>query len=87
MQVIVDDDAVDHLAIMAAGDMRVAYNALEMAVLTTPPESDGTIHVKLKDAEQSIQKKALSYDEDMYFDLLSAFCKSLRGSCSDAALY
>lgn len=87
MQVIVDDDAVDHIAIMAAGDMRVAYNALEMAVLTTPPESDGTIHVKLKDAEQSIQKKALSYDEDMYFDLLSAFCKSLRGSCSDAALY
>lgn len=87
MQVIVDDDAVDHIAIMAAGDMRVAYNALEMAVLTTPPESDGTIHVRLKDAEQSIQKKALSYDEDMYFDLLSAFCKSLRGSCSDAALY
>ena len=87
IQVIVDDDAVDHIAIMAAGDMRVAYNALEMAVLTTPPESDGTIHVKLKDAEQSIQKKALSYDEDMYFDLLSAFCKSLRGSCSDAALY
>ena len=67
--------------------MRVAYNALEMAVLTTPPDKDGKIHVTLKDAEQSIQKKSLSYDEDMYYDLLSAFCKSLRGSCSDAALY
>ena len=87
MQIIVDDQAVNHIAIMSSGDMRVAYNALEMAVLTTPPQADGTVHVTLKDAEQSIQKKALSYDEDMYYDLLSAFCKSLRGSCSDAALY
>ncbi len=87
MDITVDDDAVDHLALMAAGDMRVAYNALEMAVLTTPPDSDGKVHVRLKDAEQSIQKKALSYGEDMYFDLLSAFCKCLRGSSSDGALY
>ena len=41
----------------------------------------------LKDAEQSIQRKALSYDENSYYDMLSAFCKSLRGSDSDAALY
>ena len=87
LNILVDDDAVKHIAIMAAGDMRVAYNALEMAVLTTPPNADGVIHVKLKDAEQSIQRKSLSYDEDMYYDLLSAFCKSLRGSSSDAALY
>lgn len=87
MTVKVDDDAIEHIAVMAAGDLRVAYNALEMAVLTTPPLNDGSVHVKLKDAEQSIQKKSLSYDEDMYYDLLSAFCKSLRGSCPDAALY
>ena len=87
LNILVDDDAVKHIAIMAAGDMRVAYNALEMAVLTTPPNADGVIHVKLKDAEQAIQRKSLSYDEDMYYDLLSAFCKSLRGSSSDAALY
>lgn len=83
----VDEDAINHIASVSAGDMRVAYNALELAALTTPPDGNGNVHITLKDAEQSIQKKALSFDEDMYFDLLSAFCKSLRGSSSDAALY
>ena len=83
----VDEDAVLHIARTAAGDLRTAYNALELAVLTTPPASDGSIYVTLSDAEQSIQRKALSYNEDTYYDFLSAFCKSLRGSDSDAALY
>jgi putative ATPase len=84
---IVDDDAINHIAITAGGDLRTAYNALELAVLTTPPEESGKIHVKLSDAEQSIQRKALSYNVDTYYDYLSAFCKSLRGSDSNAALY
>ncbi|HIU80791.1 MAG TPA: replication-associated recombination protein A [Candidatus Coproplasma excrementipullorum] len=84
---VVDDDAIDHIAVTAGGDLRTAYNALELAVLTTPPAQDGVIHVTLADAEQSIQKKALSYNEDDYYDYLSAFCKSLRGSDADAALY
>ena len=83
----VSEEAVKHIAMMSAGDLRVAYNALELAVLTTPPQADGKIIVTLKDAEQSIQKKALSYDENLYYDILSAFCKSLRGSDSSAALY
>lgn len=83
----VEDAALDHIAVTAGGDLRTAYNALELAVLTTPPQADGVIHVTLTDAEQSIQRKALSYNEDLYYDLLSAFCKSLRGSDSDAALY
>lgn len=83
----VDDDALDHIARTAGGDLRAAYNALELAVLTTPPQADGTIRVKLSDAEQSIQRKAMSYNEDAYYDYLSAFCKSLRGSDSNAALY
>ena len=82
-----DDDAIDHIAEMSGGDLRAAYNALELAVLTTPVGADGKIHVKLSDAEQSIQKKALSYNEDAFYDYLSAFCKSLRGSDSNAALY
>ena len=83
----VEDAALDHIAVTAGGDLRTAYNALELAVLTTPPQAGGVIHVTLSDAEQSIQRKALSYNEDLYYDLLSAFCKSLRGSDSDAALY
>ena len=84
---VVDEEAFRHIAVTAAGDLRVAYNALELAALTTAPDSDGRIHVTLKDAEESIQQKALSYDENLYYDILSAFCKSLRGSDSDAALY
>ena len=86
-QATVDEDAMEHIARVAGGDLRTAYNAIELAVLTTPPKSDGSIHVTLADAEQSIQRKALSYNEDAYYDYLSAFCKSLRGSDSNAALY
>ncbi len=83
----VDPAALDHLAVMAGGDLRTAYNALELAVLTTPADDHGVIRVTLSDAEQSIQRKALSYNEDLYYDILSAFCKSLRGSDANAALY
>lgn len=82
-----DGEAIEHIARAAGGDLRTAYNALELAVLTTAPDSDGTIRLTLTDAEQSIQRKALSYNEDSYYDFLSAFCKSLRGSDSSAALY
>ena len=81
------EEALEHISRTAGGDLRTAYNALELAVLTTPPQSDGSVEVTLADAEQSIQQKALSYNEDAFYDYLSAFCKSLRGSDSNAALY
>ena len=84
---VIEEEAFDHIARLSAGDLRIAYNALELAVLTTSPSDDGKIHITLKDAEESIQQKALSFDEQMYYDMLSAFCKSLRGSDPDAALY
>ena len=83
----IDEDAIEHIAVMAAGDLRSAYNALELAALTTNPDGEGNVHVTLADAEQSIQRKALSYNESTYYDFLSAFCKSLRGSDANAALY
>ena len=85
--VVVDEDAIEHIANMAGGDLRSAYNALELAVLTSNPDENGRVHVTLTDAEQSIQRKALSYNEDTYYDFLSAFCKSLRGSDANAGLY
>ncbi len=87
MNVSAEPAAIEHIAQMAAGDLRTAYNALELAALTTPPDGEGKIHITLVDAEQSIQRKALSYNEDSYYDFLSAFCKSLRGSDANAALY
>ena len=83
----VSEEALDHIARAAGGDLRTAYNALELAVLTTAPQEGGKLVVTLSDAEQSIQRKALSYNEDEYYDYLSALCKSLRGSDSNAALY
>ncbi len=83
----VSEEAIKHIANISAGDLRTAYNALELAVLTTPVDKDGKLKITLKDAEQSIQKKALSVDENGYYHILSAFCKSLRGSDSNAALY
>ena len=83
----VDEDAINHIAFISAGDMRTALNALELAVLTTDPEKGGIIHVTLDIAEQSIQKKSLGVDESLFYDMLSAFCKSLRGSDPDGALF
>ena len=85
--VTADEAALEHIARTAGGDLRTAYNALELAALTTEPNAEGAVHITLADAEQSIQKKALSYNEDSYYDFLSAFCKSRRGSDANAALY
>ena len=83
----IEEEAVEHIARMAGGDLRSAYNALELAAMTTTPNAEGKVVITLADAEQSIQRKALSYNEDAYYDFLSAFCKSLRGSDANAALY
>ncbi len=85
--ILADEEALVHIARTAAGDLRTAYNALELAALTSEPNGEGQVHITLSDAEQSIQRKALSYNEDSYYDFLSAFCKSLRGSDANAALY
>ncbi|MBR6766901.1 MAG: replication-associated recombination protein A [Clostridia bacterium] len=82
----IDDDAMKHIAQVANGDARSALNALELAVLTTPMEADGSTHITLAVAEESIQSRVMQMDESMFYDMLSAFCKSLRGSDSDAAL-
>ena len=84
-----DADAMDFLANTANGDARAALNALELAVLTTEPQADKTIHITLEEAQECIQKRALNYDKDgdNHYDTISAFIKSMRGSDPDAALY
>ncbi len=84
--VTVSGEALAHWAQVANGDVRAALNALELAVLTTPADAGGSQHIDLAVAEESIQKPVLRCDESLYYDMLSAFCKSLRGSDSDAAL-
>lgn len=84
-----DDEALAHLARVCEGDARRALNALEIAVLTTPPGEGGRIRVTRGVVEESIQKKAVVYDhdEDGHYDTISAFIKSVRGSDPHAAIY
>ncbi len=89
INVKLDDDAMRFLADTCGGDARKALNALEIAVLSTPTQEDGAIHVTLEDAKESIQKRAVRYDKDgdQHYDVISAFIKSIRGSDPDAALH
>ena len=86
LRVQAEEDALRHIARIANGDTRAALGAIELAVLTTAAGEDGVIRITMAVAEESIQKPMLRCDESLYYDMLSAFCKSLRGSDSDAAL-
>jgi putative ATPase len=88
-KVVVDEKARDHLTYLSNGDARNLLNAIELAVESTPPDDDGTIHITLEVAQESIQKRALVYDRmgDAHYDTISAFIKSVRGSDPDASLY
>ena len=86
----ITDEAVDFLADMAEGDARHALNAVELAILTTPPDpGTGRIEITLPVAEECIQRRNIHYDKegDNHYDTISAFIKSMRGSDPDAAVY
>jgi putative ATPase len=88
LKIQADEAALRHLARLSDGDARKALNSLEVGALTTAPDQHGIVHFDLATAEQSIQKKAVVYDdEDAHYDTISAFIKSMRGSDPDAALY
>lgn len=87
MPVEISEEALDYISFACGGDLRNSLNSLELAVMTSPIAKDKKIHVDLQVAEQSTDRKALSIDENMFYDFLSAFCKSIRGSDTDAALY
>jgi putative ATPase len=77
----VDEDALRYLAESAGGDARQGLAGLESAVLAT----DGKVTRQV--AEDVVQKRALVYDRDTHYDVISAFIKSMRGSDPDASLY
>lgn len=87
-QVEITPEAWEHWLNYANGDLRRALNALELAVLTTPP-TEGIRHITIEVAEESIQQRSMRFDKDgdNHYDIISAFIKSMRGSDPDAALY
>jgi putative ATPase len=89
LDIRIEEAALHHIAKMSDGDARKALSALELAVLTTEKDENGTIAVTLPVAEESIQRKVIVYDKkgDQHYDTISAFIKSMRGSDPDAAIY
>ena len=85
----VDEETLSSLARAAAGDARVALNALELATVTKPPEKNGRRTIETADVMEALQRRTAYYDKkgDNHYDVISAFIKSVRGSDPDAALY
>lgn len=83
----IDDDALTYIASACGGDVRSALNGLEIGAITTHMNANGETVIDKTIAAECLQKKAASLNEDVYYELLSAFCKSLRGSDTTAALY
>ena len=88
-RVEMEPEAKRHLAKLSDGDARKCLNALEIGVLTTPPNDEGITHFTLPVAEESIQTKAVVYDRvgDAHYDTISAFIKSMRASDEKGAIY
>ncbi len=88
-QADITEGALGLLAEVSGGDARMALNAVELGVLTTPRGEDGRIHITEEVARECIQKRVVRYDKtgDNHYDTASAFIKSMRGSDPDAAVY
>ncbi|ACV63383.1 AAA ATPase central domain protein [Desulfofarcimen acetoxidans DSM 771] len=83
-----DPEALPYLAEISNGDARAALNALELAVITTVPEENGSRKLTLATVQEALQKRLPKYNQkDEHYDVVSAFIKSMRGSDPDATLY
>lgn len=83
------DQALEFLCDLSNGDARIALNALELAVVTTPPDQSGLIRLDRAILEDCLQKRSIAYDAggESHYDNISAFIKSMRGSDPDATVF
>ena len=85
----IDETSLALICNLSNGDARIALNALELAAVTTTPQSDGSIVVNQAVLEDCMQKRSIAFDHDgeSHYDNISAFIKSMRGSDPDAAVF
>lgn len=83
-QFVFDKEVYDYIAKMSSGDVRYAYNCLELATIYAQDN-----HITLNVIKEAIPKGNMQYDkdEDQYYDTLSGLQKSIRGSDPNGALY
>ncbi len=92
-----DDETVQAICTLAAGDARSALTTLELAseIAVTAPEADALVAagepvpITVEEVQTANPRRGLAYDKsgDMHYDIISAFIKSMRGSDPDATVY
>lgn len=84
LKVKLDPKASDFLIESSNGDARVILNVMEIASNLTKNKS-----LKIKDIEEALQRKQLTFDKqgEEFYNVISAFIKSMRASDVNAALY
>ncbi len=87
--VVIEPEARAFLLEVAAGDARVALNAIELAATVTTHDSGGVKNLDQATMEEVLQRRSPMYDKsgDSHYDTISAFIKSIRASDPDAAIY
>ena len=72
--VVLDEDALDFIATSTNGDLRSAFNSLDLAVLSTSENAEGIRHITLDIMENSLQRSYITMDKDGdgHYDVLSA---------------
>lgn len=80
----VEDGVLEYIAKLSSGDIRYAYNCLEIASILCDNEM-----ITLQMVKQSLSKANAQFDkdEDQYYDTLSGLQKSIRGSDPNGAMY
>ncbi len=94
INIAIEQDALNALAMGSGGDMRKALGSLEFAVnallISAKSTDSDSVQTITKDmVEQVTQKSSMQYDksDDAHYDSISALQKSIRGSDADAAVY
>ena len=87
-EVDISDETVSKIAYNSNGDARNALKALELAVITTAPDSKGTVRITDEVVSDCMQNRLVAFDKDgeNHYDNISAMIKSMRGSDPDAAI-
>ena len=85
----IEEETLEAISKLSGGDVRTALNTLELAVLTTQMDANGTIKITKEIAADCMGKKKTMFDKsgDSHYDNISAFIKSMRGSDPDATIF
>lgn len=80
----IDADVIKQISILSGGDLRYAYNLVEVCYYATKDH-----HITMDILKKINSKPVLFHDknEDGHYDVISAFQKSIRGSDVNAALH